>query len=456
MEILEILQKVKGEDEVDLWKDLASIGQSSIPLLEKSKLFPIGKRRMRVLAEKDFDVPVVDLARGEFHAKQDYSIQENLDDEVMKLGHDFVEELPYNWEAMNPYVTQRLKEKEKPAQNVDRGIYGGFYDLFDAVTELSDPSINPDAIQKLYQLGTGFFQKKVEPTVKIDTSRTTMVNIEDQTNKINELKQYRKRAKILSLVGNMILVRSYFLEKQKSTKPDPFVPLEYLPPSSQISVEKIIHFLEIVLRTNYNEYVKNLTKLVWKTHILNGNLKRKIIEMKKSANFNEVDLCLYILYNYCERTTWATQKRIISSIYCSYQENLVSQMVTILKDRFLENQWKIISGNDLKSVLMDAMNLDEYQFKPIYQNLKRVFPREFQKGCFRDPRIKSVERYYIGAKYEVFTNRSFDLIGFENWCSKLSIDNPAFDHIVLYLFETRYKRVPPQTKTTFEEVYTNL
>lgn len=437
MEIYEKLLQVQNQVDLNPMEEIGFLGTSRIPVLEKSKLYPIGKRRMRINRDGNFVDEIVDLRDGNLIVLDDYSIKETLDDEISKYSHDYIEEYPNGSDGLNSYVSQRLKDKEKIPENVERGVYGSLYDVFDAMTELNDPVLNPESLQKLYQFGKGLIQTK-KPIAQVSKTKKKLVDSGVIIEKLNDAIMSKKKMELLKIVGNWIMIQNFYRRKMILKKRPRVTVIHPLPNLEKIQVSQMIDYLNEIVQMNFRNYVEDLCYHVWNTCILNGNLKSELIRLKNVKPLSEIELTLFflnIINRYAYFSIWKDQKRVISAIYLSYTNSFPSKLVGYLKEIYVNEEWREITGFQLKNDLLNHLKLQEIDYSAIHGLLEKLLPKLFLKSARNFPVILPIRYPFIDETKIRFKNNIDVLKNFNTWIEQLQPSSTTFHHLILYLNE---------------------
>lgn len=443
-EIYEHLLKEINEQDVSIFEGILYEAKDPKVFLEKSKLLPFGKRILKITRDRPFKESVLNLVEGKIYQKENFSIEKPVKQEIESYGHNYLEKIPANWKEMNPYIAERVSNIEGVPKNIDRGIYGGVYDFLDVIQSLSENNLNTETLQTLYQIGKRFVpQEKEKNYVKKENNPEKFQEI--LGNSIKIFSRYLVKDELNKIIVNYVKGFNRLRREQYKEDKFHFKLIKPIPELVNIDVHSILKFFEEIKGYHYKNYIKLLSKYVWNNYITNKFDKKRLLyskelklkEMKESESKEKIIWNhLLEIINYLPNKILIEQKRVIKSIYFVESYPFIQTVINKLKEGFINEEWKELTGQKFKKLLLEYIEKYEIDAKLELDVFESIFPKPFLKNARNKIVPINIEKPFI--KEETITNFLKDSQIFKHliiYQKENKIETLSYYHILCFLFE---------------------
>ena len=171
MKAYENLLQTLGETDSTIFDEFLYDTDNPKSFLNPSKILPsIGTRKFILRTKQKSDLSLINLSEKRLIFQKHYELPEKEDD----LNHDFIEEIPLNWEFSNQYISSRINNKPF---NVENSISRGLFDFLNSIHEFSIYGFEPSLLSQFYFTCKKFFVEKEKVIKKKKKNVTDLLEL---------------------------------------------------------------------------------------------------------------------------------------------------------------------------------------------------------------------------------------------------------------------------------------
>eukprot|EP01080_Neovahlkampfia_damariscottae_P004875 gene4875-8469_t len=443
MKAYEKLLRTLGETDSTIFDEFLYETDNPKSFLNPSKILPsIGTRKFILRTKHSTDLSLVNLAEKRLIFQKKYELPENEKD----LNHDFIEEIPLNWEFSNQYISSRINNEPF---NEENSISRGLFDFINSIHEFSEYGFDPSLLSQFYFTCKKLFEKKKVKRKKVSDLLEILPKVDQvmkQEKKIQLFQKFvqihkkkKKRKKLIEIMSNY---NSFIIENHKRIYKKEEENDSFFFEKFKVETKKDLqNYFRFYLRSNKRtstEWLENAVKHVWNTKIPNDKLRMSIIEQVKNLkNQTKNQIYIQIIRMFMDNDDFLNIQQHIQSIWI--QENFKKEIENFYQ--FLKSisihQWKLMNPNMIKHLIIQQFQQSELENLTKHLYIFNLFLPSNLK--YKLKKRRAVEDNFLNLSFEFdqdrFINNSVFSELIQDCQQTKGIEELSNNHIVSFIFQ---------------------
>jgi hypothetical protein len=363
MNAYETLLQTLGETDSSIFDELLFDSDNPKSFLNPSKIRPsIGTRKiiLRNKQNSENNLSLVNLAQKRLIFHQNYKLPETDDD----LNHDFIEEIPVQWELSHQYISSRLNNQ--PFQGK---LYNnrGIFDFIDSIHELSTFGFEANLLSQFYFTCKKLFTKETKKKKDISDLINLFPKIEkksqmkiESTEIIEKLKNHEIKKRNQHLVNVFTNYNSFLIanvDKLESKESDRnWFQFEKFKVETKMDLLNYFQYYLRKINANSISWLFNASRHVWIHKIPNDDVRKNLIKKFGKSKKNKNQIYFEILRYCLSSDDYECFKQHIQSIWICENFNVeIEQILFFLKNENT-HPWKLINHEMVKRWMVSVFS----------------------------------------------------------------------------------------------------